>query len=358
MKEIVILFGGESVESEVSCITGVLTLNALKKHFKITPVYVDKNGEWFTGEDLFNVENYKNLKVEKLKKVTILPSSNKLFELKGKKLKELFSISLVVNCMHGGNGENGSFRGLLDISKIPTLSSPVLSSALSMDKIATKIFLKGLDIPYLPYFEYEEGKKRKLGFPLIVKPNSLGSSIGISVCKTEEEYESAISTARRFDDRVLVEKKLENFLEINLAVYKLKDKIVVSKPENPIVAGGFLGFEDKYVKGERIFPANIDKELNLKINKIAKKIYSALNFEGIIRIDFLVKEDKVYVNEINAIPGSLSYYLFYDSVFDFSYLLKDMIFDTLERFNKKQTLVKSFSSSILNLKGVKGQKRL
>ena len=354
MKEIVVLFGGESVESDVS----VLTSNALKKHFSITPVYVDKKGEWFTGEELFNVENYKNLNQFKLKKVVVLPCSNKLYELKGKKLKELISISLVVNCMHGGLGENGGFRGLFDIAKIPMLSSPILASSLSMDKIATKIFLKGLEIDYLPYFEYEEGKKRKLGFPLIVKPNTLGSSIGISTCNNESEYELAIANARRFDDRVLVEKKLDDFLEINVAVYKLKDKIIISKPENPVVDGNFLDFNNKYVKGERVFPAKLNKEVALKINKYAKKIYSSLKFEGVIRIDFLVKGDNVYVNEINSVPGSLSYYLFYDSVFDFSYLLKDIILDTLERFNKKQTLVKSFSSPILNLKGVKGQKRL
>ncbi|MBE5756915.1 MAG: ATP-grasp domain-containing protein [Clostridiales bacterium] len=358
MKKIVVIFGGDSVESEVSSITGTLISNGLKKHFDVVPIFIDKSGKWLTGKELFNIEIYKNLDYKKLTEVTVIPSQNKLYKLKKGKLKELFPISLVVNCLHGGVGENGAIKGLFDTLKVPVLSSPVLPASLSMDKLATKIFLKGLDINFVPYFLGEEDKKPKLKYPIIVKPNSLGSSIGISVCKTNEEYKKAVLNAKQFDDKVICEKCLENFLEINLGVYKLKDKIIVSKPENPVPSKDILRFEDKYILGDRIFPANIDKELRLKINKIARKIYSSLNFEGIIRIDFLVKDNEVFVNEINSVPGSLSYYLFFDTLEEFSLLLKELILECLEKFNKSQTLIKSFSSSILNLKGTKGQKHL
>lgn len=365
MKSIAVFFGGISVEHDVSVITGVLTTNSIdKQRFNAIPIYIDGEGDWYTGNQLKDIDCYKKLDLKKLKKVTLVSGSPVLYQVKGKKLKAIDRISVAINCMHGGFGEDGSLSGTLNLCKIPLASPGVLPSSVSMDKVATKIILKGLGIKTLPYvcivngFDYSLPYE-KLGYPLIVKPAHLGSSIGITTANNNRQLEDAILMAMRYDKKIIIEKCLVDFTEINCAVYKNANGNIVSSPcERPIGAKDILTFEDKYKGGSREFPADIPTSVSQKIQEISKKIYLALDFEGIIRIDFLVSEGVVYVNEINSVPGSLAYYLFASTLKEYSSMLTDLISSAEKEFATQSTLKRKFSSSILTLTGNKSAKRL
>lgn len=363
MKKIAVFFGGESVEHDVSVITGVLTLNALKKSSYLPiPVYVDFKGEWWSGESLFEVESFKNLNFKKLKKVLVYPGDNGLFILKKNKLKRIDSISCAINCMHGGDGENGSLAGALNLSFIPLTSANVLGSSIAMDKVLSKTFLKGLGVKTvngLKISALKELEERTIDFPVIVKPSTLGSSIGISVCNDDEELKRGVLLALRYSESVLIENYVENALEINCAAYLSEKGVVVSECEKPAGAGKILSFEDKYLTGEREFPANIPQKKSDKIKSITKKVYLALNLTGFVRIDFLLNEQgDIYLNEINTVPGSLAYYLFTPTLEGFSKILEEQIRLSESKFSSKKTLLTKYKSAIFSMSGTKGAKHL
>ncbi len=365
MKNVAVFFGGVSVEHDVSIITGVLTLNSLdKEKYRPIPIYVTKESEWFTGESLKDIDNYKSLDFKKLEKITLTCGDNVLYSLKKKKLKPLCTIAVGVNCMHGERGEDGSLAGLLNMCNIPLASPDVLPSAVSMDKVTTKIFLKGLNVKSLPYictFGKVDGAEigNKLGYPVIVKPARLGSSIGIEVVDTARDIDYAVMKALRYGEKVIIEKCLTNFIEINCAVYKNNDgDLVVSECERPFSGGQILSFEDKYKTGKREYPADIPKAFSNRIKDICAKVYSALDFSGIIRIDFMLADGVIYLNEINSVPGSLSYYLFCNTLKEYSALLTEIITGAEKRFAALSTVDKKFSSSILFSVGNKSAKRL
>lgn len=364
MKNIAVFFGGISVEHDVSVITGVLTANALKRtgKFNVFPVLVDKNGCFFTGEELNDIENYKNGGFKKLKKVTLLPATSTLYEVKGKRIKEIAVISSAVNCMHGGAGENGALVGALNLSGIPFASPDILASSLSMDKYATKIFLKGLGIKTLKFKKVSSASeigKLPFSYPVVVKPFDSGSSVGITVAKDEKELEHGLNSALRFSNFALIEEFANGAIEVNCACYMDGEgKLIVSECEKPVLKGDILSFDDKYKDGEREFPANIDVKFSDEIKKITKKVYMALNCLGVIRIDYFIYKDAVYLNEINSVPGSLSYYLFGDTLKSFGKMLEEVITSAEKNFAKNSSLQKSFKTSVLELKGAKGQKRL
>ena len=363
MKIIAVFFGGESVEHDVSVITGVMTLNSVDKKFLAVPVYVHNDGSWYTGDQLKDVSFYKKFDAKKLKKVTLLGGDNALYQIKGKKLKKLQSISVAINCMHGERGEDGSLSGLLRMCKIPLASPSILASSVCMDKSATKIFLKGIGVKHLPAITVNkasdlEGREGQIEYPVIVKPATLGSSIGIKTATCFEELFSAVIFATKYSRRVVIEKLLSPVTEINCAIYKDAKGIHVSECEKPSFSGEILDFDDKYTKGQREFPANIDNITSQKIKRIAKKIYTHLDVDGIIRIDFLVHNSTVYVNEINTVPGSLAYYLFVENTGEFCDLLSGIIRFSEEKFLRDETLVRSYSTTLLNIKGAKGSKTL
>lgn len=364
MKNIAVFFGGVSVEHDVSVITGVLTVNALKRtgNFNVFPVYVDKSGEFFTGEELNDVENYGKNNFKKIKRVTILPAVPSLFEVKGKKLKEICVLSAAVNCMHGGAGESGALSGLLTLSGIPFASPDLLASSVSMDKYAAKIFLKGLKVKTLKgkrVSDVSQTEKLPFPYPVVVKPCDTGSSIGITVANNKKELIKGVNYALRFSSFALIEEFAVSAVEVNCAAYMDGEgKVVVSECEKPVLKGEILSFDDKYKKGEREFPADIDKKFSDEIKKTTEKVYLALNCSGVIRIDYFIYKDKVYLNEINSVPGSLSYYLFGDTLKSFAKILKETFTEAEKRFSQKSSLKKSFETSVLNLKGAKGQKRL
>lgn len=369
MLNVAVFFGGKSCEHDVSVITGVLTLNTLDKElFNPVPVFVSSSGEWFTGEVLNDVSFYKSKNYSKLKRVTFLSSSNYLYK-KGVILKKLCKIDVAINCIHGLNGEDGSLAGFLKLIGVPLASPSMFGSSFAMDKDYTKTVLKGLSVETLPYLKINKKDYLKDGlnavnllkikYPIIVKPANLGSSIGISTATTKEELKSALDLAFIYDTKVIIEPKLSDFTELNCSAYKSGDKVVVSEVEKPISASEILTFKDKYeiFKGGsgREFPANIDKNLRAKIKSITKKVYEKCEFNGIIRIDYIYK-DKLYLNEINTVPGSLAYYLFSDTIKGFSKILTDVINQTLSDFDLYSKQNFNYASNVLKIDGVKGGK--
>lgn len=362
LKNVAVFFGGVSTEREVSVITGAITLNSLdKKAYNPIPVYIEADGKAYTGEQLFNIDNYKALPYKKLTPV-ILTGDGVLCERKKRKIKEVCKIDVAINCTHGGFGEDGSLSGAINLAGIPLASAGVAASAVAMDKNLTKICLKGLKIPSLPSVSADSAERAReklpFCFPVIVKPAKGGSSIGINRADDEDSLYDAIKHALKYGKRAIIEPFIENMTEINCAVYRARDgETITSACERPVTANEILTFGDKYVRGSRVFPADIDVKLSDKIRSVAAKTYDALDFDGIVRIDFIVKDGKPYVNEINAVPGSLAYYLFCDTQRGFSALLNSLIATAEDKFKEEKRRVVRFDSGILSGTGAKGVKR-
>ena len=289
---------------------------------------------------------------------------NNIYEIKGKKLKKIDSIYCAINCLHGERGEDGALSGLFKMCNIPITSSSILPSAISMDKSFSSLVLSALKVPVLKSItitsvEQVDSIIEEMHFPLIVKPNLLGSSIGIGKATDKESLIIAVENALKYGEKALIQPFLQDFIEINCAIYRdEKGELKVSECERPIARDKILSFGDKYKEGKREFPANIDKKLSDKIKKITKKVYNELNFDGVIRIDYFISDNKVFLNEINSVPGSLSYYLFFETMKGFSKMLSSLIMASEQKFLREQSHITVYNSGILSSIGSKGAKRL
>ncbi len=374
MRNVLVFFGGKSCEHDVSVITGVLTVNSIdKEKYNAIPIYVDKSGEWYTAEVLKDIEWFKNKIVTKLTKVTLISGEDTLFSVHKNKIKPICKIAVAINCIHGLNGEDGTLAGYLKMCNIPFASPDLFASSLSMDKDYTKVFLSGINVDRLPYVRlfkdsYYQKKQltvkmieKKFGYPVIIKPSNLGSSIGITLVKRDTDLLPALDKAFLYDEKVIIEKAITGFREINCGAYKSGDKIIISECEEPITAGDILSFSDKYQSSksgaQKNFPCSLPNELTQKIKAITEKVYRKGDFSGVIRIDYLVVGSKIYLNEINTVPGSLAYYLFCDSVKDFSKMLTELLGEGIRKHIRENNRNFNFDSSVLKeIKGVKGSK--
>ncbi|MBR1867763.1 MAG: D-alanine--D-alanine ligase [Clostridia bacterium] len=362
MKNILVFFGGVSCEHDVSVITGTMVANSLKGgNFDPIPIFVDENGEWYGGKELFDIGFCSSFDEKKVYKVTVVPGDDALYRIKNRKLKKISKADVAINCLHGLNGEDGSLAGLLQLSGIPLASPSLFASSLSMDKYYTKLLLAGLNVACAPYVRicrdnYERGKefaldfvKKKLEFPVIVKPANLGSSIGITKVSDEGKLIDALDRAFKYDGKVVVEKAFEGFREINCACYKSGDKYFVSECEEPLLNGDLLSFADKYNgEGVKNFPAEIEPSISKKIKETVKYVYRKLDFKGVIRIDFLLVGNEVYLNEINSVPGSLAYYLFCSSTDQLSEFVERLCVDAINERQKFDSNLFKYKSGILN----------
>ena len=329
MKNVLVFFGGVSCEHEVSVITGVMTANCLSGEANVYPVYIDTEGKWHTGEKLKDLSWYKTRDFSEVTPVSVFAGDNRLYGIKKNKIKEICRADAAINCTHGLNGEDGTLAGVMRLSKIAFASPGLFPSSAAMDKYFTKLTLKGIGVETLPYVKMNRinyVKKRefaakyvskRLSYPVIVKPANLGSSIGI----------------------------------------KLGDKYLVSECEEPMTSGEILSFSDKY-SGERkaVFPAELDGKTASKIKDLTSYIYRKLEFSGAVRIDYLLDGEKIYVNEINSVPGSLAYYLFVDSIGEFRELLLRSIELAEEEESDRENNVYTYSSNVLSLDSEKLRK--
>ncbi|MGN1222564.1 MAG: D-alanine--D-alanine ligase family protein [Christensenellales bacterium] len=364
MKNIVVLFGGKSSEHDISLLTANLVLNAINEEkYRIYPIFVDKKNKWFY------VKNFKNniTKDNKKEEVFLTFGSPILYKKHKITYNKFIKVDCAILCHHGLNGEDGTIQGMLELCDIPYTSSGVAPSSITMDKIFMKHLFKALnfktvDYDYFTIDDYKYEKERlilklenSLKYPLIIKPSRLGSSIGISTAKNREELIKAIELALTFDDKILVEKMVEDFKEINCACIKSLTHLIASSLEEPIKKEEILNFNDKYISGgknsiKRKYPAKLNDKLTKEIKKMSKEIYEKFDLSGCVRIDYIVKDGEVYVNEINSIPGSLAYYLFERENLSFSEIIDLLILKAIEKFNQKKNLTYTFESSVLNSK--------
>ena len=370
-----IIFGSRSVEHEVSIITALQVIHAAdKKKYNIVPIYIDKKGEWFTGDKLTKLENFKDLNTitNGMKKVSILPSPTLQYSVGSFfGMKKGVCLDVAFPLVHGTFGEDGTLQGLLEFADIPYTGAGVLASAIGMDKVFTKKILTAHQLPVTKYISFSRKEffenpdiilnkiKEKLCFPLYVKPSNLGSSVGINKVLSEDKIKYAIEVASEFDSSLLVEEGIEDVMEINCSVLGNTENPKPSVCEQPISGDELLSYQDKYCSGQknmgmkgtrRILPAEIPDTLTTKIQGMAARVFQAINCSGVARVDFLInKKDKsLFVNEINTLPGSLSFYLWEAGGMKFSQLIDKLVELAIKRQKEKTETTYSYDSNILN----------
>lgn len=352
-KVVLIIFGGKSVEHDISVITAVQTMKNLPKKFLFLPVYIDKNSNWWIADNLMDIETFKNFKKFAKNKKEVVLGKNTLFAKKRNKFVKHCQVLAVLNCCHGHFGEDGSLQGLLNACEIACTSCGVTSSALCMDKTLMKDVLKANEIPTAEYSYFFAEKNsiklpKNLEFPVIVKPANLGSSIGISVCKNQTEYDEALELAFKFDKKVLVERLVQNLREFNCACFSITGQKFVSSVNEVKSESEIYSFEEKYLSSQSK-NMSVDKKLSNKIKTLTEKVYDLFDCQGVVRVDFLYDCDTntILVNEINTIPGSLAVYLFKD--ISAKEIVSALIEDAIQKFDDKKELISSFDSNAIEI---------
>lgn len=398
-----VIFGGESVEHEVSIISAIQAMNKIdEEKYEIVPIYITKEREWYTGEMLRDIEVYQDLNLIKTyaKNVVLYHKDGKfvLQKKKGMFKSVVKEIDIAFPVVHGTNVEDGVLQGYLQTIGIPFVGPDVYSAVAGQDKAIMKDIWKSSNLPMTNYIwfydvDYKDDAEKvlkeikKLKYPLIVKPASTGSSVGITVCDNDKTIEEAIEEAMQYDSKVIVEEVVENLKEVNIAVMGNYESQKVSAIEEVLSGNKFLTYQDKYIGGgkgkikggvksqtskskgmastNRKLPADLSEKMKKEIETIAKEAFKTLGSSGNSRIDFLIdtKKDKVYINEINSIPGSLAFYLWEANNINFTNVLDEMIQIGIKNYKKRNSKTHSFETNILQgfaanggTKGMKGAK--
>jgi D-alanine-D-alanine ligase len=383
-----VIFGCPSVEHEVAIISALQATQSLNKEkYDIFPIYISKEGDWYWGEDLNDIENFKNIDRLLSHCVKIIVSANAedgtvfIYPQGLLNKKPLAVIDVFMPVMHGAYGEDGCLQGFLEMTGIPYTGPSVLSASVGMDKVAQKALCKMGNVPVLDCFwfygtQWNDGEEdiiafieRKFSYPVIVKPANLGSSIGIQIAEDRETLIDAIEAASHFAEKILVEHAIKNLREINISVLGDAYHSEVSALEEPLNAGEILSFADKYLQEDggkssgmaslkRRIPADIPEEMSSRIREIALDTFYCMGGQGVWRLDFMIDldTDQVYLNEVNTIPGSLSFYLWEPTGLSYPQLLDKLIQIALRGKQRKKNMVTSFSSNILAQGGFKGKK--
>ena len=384
-----IMFGGVSVEHEVSIITAIQAMNAIDTaKYDIVPIYITKDGTWYSGAMLKDIKIYSDMDLlKRYAHQVVLYKKEGRFVLQsttGFLRHEIEELDMVFPIMHGTYGEDGALQGYLETVGIPYAEADHYAATVGQDKIFMKQIWKDSGVPVVKYvwfydYDYQENpdkvvsKCETLEYPMIVKPARLGSSVGITVCHNNQELRDAIVDAISYDTKILVEEMVQNLVEVNISVLGNYRKQKLSVIEEVGGSKDFLTYEDKYINGskskssgmasaKRIIPARISNELKEKVNEIAVKAFRSLGASGVVRIDFLIdkKNKKVYANEINSIPGSLSFYLWDKTDKNYQELLNSVlniaIRDYKDRVNKTHTFDTNILANFQTNGGVKGSK--
>ena len=383
-----VFFGGCSTEHEISVISASQAMSAIDRTvYDVTPIYITKQGEYYTGDALFEVANYRNIPslLKKCKQVYLRPVKGDYNVYLTK--KPLFGsnvatkLDVAIPVLHGSYGEDGTFEGVLDAMGIPYAGCNVLASANGMDKITMKMILQACDVPVVDYVWFTDGQWRSnkealiekiestLGYPVIIKPSNLGSSVGIGRAANRETLIERINEAQRYSARIIVEHMVENLHEVNCSVLGDCDEYETSVCEEPIKSGEILSYEDKYMGGtkgakgmqasQKRIPADLPDEVSTRIRFLAGETFRVLSCHGVSRVDVIMDADngEIYVNEINTIPGSLSFYLWEATGLSFDKLMDRLVKLALKRQRQNNTKTLSYDQNIFALGGgVKGSK--
>ncbi len=388
--KIAVIFGSRTCEHDVSIISGMQAAAALdKEQYSVERVYISRDGGWYAGPALSDMKFYEKPDFSLVTKVYPAAGKQKLRLMRANAKKKLFSseepvygeYDVAMPVMHGLNGEDGTLQGMLELFNVPYTSAGVMGSAVGMDKITQKLVLKGAGLPVLDsvWFERSDWDRNRAGlldkcekelkYPMFVKPANLGSSIGITRAVDRESLEDAIDTACAYDRRILVEQGVEAPRELNCSVLGYAGDIKASPLEMPVSNKEMLTFPEKYLRGEkgtkgmqslaRQVPAPVSDEITKSVQAMACDIFAILDLKGVVRIDFLLdKDDNIYVNEANIIPGSLAFYLWEADGLKFSKMLDQMVECAFRAHADKNQSVYSYDSSILQkvISGAKGAK--
>lgn len=383
-----VFFGSRSPEHDVSIITAELIISGLRKlGYTTTPIYLSKEGKWYIGEELGNIDFFKD--PEYTKKLEALPMyslslgepGQMTFRQSGIFSKKEVLINVAFPAMHGAYGEDGTIQGLFEMFGIPYVGCGVTASAIAMDKVLTKIFYERYGVPTTEFISFTSGEWESyksdilgqiesLGMPVFVKPSRTGSSIGITKAEDAEELEMGIEVALHYDSKILVERAVENLADLTVCLLGNND------PEPSLVMESlfkkdFYSYDDKYIEDggaqtgqaqkKIIIPAQIDSEMTKRIQSMARDIFIMFECSGISRVDFLMDRasGKVYANEINTLPGTLYHHLWKESGVSLSKLLKDLIRLAKERQRERGRITHTFQSDILkNIGGDKLARKL
>lgn len=387
-----VIFGGESVEHEVSIITAVQAMGYMDTNkYEIVPIYVTKERTWYTGKMLMEMDVYRDFGTLKryAKKVTLVKTETGFFlqTTKGLFHRNVAELDIAFPIVHGKGAEDGSLAGFLDFIGIPYVGCGVLGAALGQDKVVQRELMELNEIPVPKYTWFYDSEYlmdsaaiakevKKIGYPVIVKPAKLGSSIGISIATSPKELDQCITEAITYDNKIIVEQVIPNLLEVNCSVFGNYEYQETSALAEMLTKNEFLTFDDKYLSGgkgktkggpkttgkmstgEMVIPARISKKLEEKVRNLSIKTFRALNLGGTVRIDFLINRetDEVYVNEPNTIPGCLAFYM-WNQTKNYTTLLDDMITMAIKDYKNASKKTTSFESNILStFNGAKGMK--
>ncbi len=384
---VAVLFGGRSAEHEVSVITGHQIMDALEvAGYRLLPIYITKEGEWFAGLPLHNIKQYSGpsfnpAKLADTHRVSLSPdrsvrqlllhpsTSTGLF----KKPPQLWA-DVFFPAIHGSFGEDGALQGLFEMADVAYAGAGVLASAMGMDKVRAKSLFRDAGIPVLECLSVSRAEWKASGqdviarvegfssYPVIVKPACLGSSIGVKRCGSSAELKDALDVALILDERALVERALVDFTEINCSVLGPPER--ASACEQPVTGQALLTFDDKYKRGgkgkssgtkggmaslDRIIPAPVSEEMTSKIQETAKKAFRVIGAAGVARLDFLLEKDGAafYLNEINTMPGSIAFYLWEAAGVPFDELVSECVKIALGIHRERTATQFSFEANLL-----------
>ncbi len=385
-----VVFGGRSVEHEVSIVTGHQIMNAFDpERYEVVPIYVDREGRWFTGDPLLDIKNFKN-EIVSLAGVlpTLLspsvqhhgliinPTPSGLFAK-----SQVKRLDVVFPAIHGSHGEDGTMQGLFELADIPYVGCGVMASAIANDKLLTKDVLRQAGVPVVDAVGFSRAEwldhpdeviarvTAALSYPMFVKPVTLGSSIGIGRADDEKLLRALIDVAASLDRRLLVEGAVMNCAEINCSVIGDDHQMQASVLEQPVSWDEFLTYEEKYLRGgegmksaDRIIPAPLSEELTARIQALAIQAFRALDGRGITRIDFLVRPDsgEIFLNELNTMPGSLSFYLWEPTGIPPRELVHRLVTIAQDAYAEKRRSTYNYQTNLIELtasRGLKGIKK-
>ena len=390
-----VFFGGRSTEHEISVISASQAMHAINRDkYDVTPIYISKQGKWYTGDALFDVANYRDINslLAKCQEVYMRPIYDDYNLYKTKKplfgTDVLTRLDVVIPVLHGSNVEDGIFEGVLQTIGIPYAGCDVLASANGMDKITMKMILQACDIPVVDYVWFTDKQwfakrdeliaqiENKLGYPVIVKPANLGSSVGIGCAHNREELIDKVDVAEQYSTRLIVEYMVKDLQEINCSVIGDCNEYRMSVLEQPLTSQDILTYTDKYMGGtkgakgmaasQKKFPADLPDAETKRIQFLAGETFRALSCHGVSRVDVMIEGKserdasgcrKIFVNEINTIPGSLSFYLWEGSGLKFDEEMEHLVQLALKRKREQGMKTVSYDQNIFSLGGgIKGGK--
>lgn len=366
-----VIFGGRSLEHEMSIISAIQAMDNIdKEKYDIVPIFITKNRDWYTGGCLRFIDTYKDLDLLKryTKKVNLINKDGRyILQTNGFVKKEVCQLHLAFPIMHGASGEDGTIQGYLNLIGIPYVGSNIFSSSVSQDKVFVKQILKSNNIPVTKFVWFGErfyrNKKEELfkqldelSYPLILKPATLGSSIGIEMITRKEEIDSTIERGFNLDTKIIIEEKIENVIEYNCSVLLTPNGNITSEIEEITTNKDIRTYGDKIVYEDtdessikRVLPAKLSDKLRRDIEFYSLSVFKILNMRGTARVDFLYdkKNNKLYVNEVNCIPFCFSHHLWEARNISYRELLNIMMTDAIENEVKSQKMTLVMDNDII-----------